>query len=224
MSLEIKEHNGICYPKDNNCPVINAMLKDRTWEQKITNIFEDYVKPDWVCLDIGTFIGMHTMTLAKKCKFVIGFEAQPLIYSCLKRTIKSKDLNNVILHNVALSSSKGTTKIHTNNDGNASLQGIRDHKFKWSYHIKKNTLDSYDIPRVDLMKIDIEGSEWSAIEGGLNLIEKHRPSIIIETFRGKKNKEKLESFCKRFNYFHQYISADNYLLRQIVPLNIEKIE
>ena len=42
-----------------------------------------------------------------------------------------------------------------------------------------------------------------------------KPIIILETFRGKKNKEKLEAFCKRFNYFHQYISADNYLLRQI---------
>ena len=65
------------------------------------------------------------------------------------------------------------------------------------------------------MKIDIEGSEWDMLEGAIYLINKNRPIIILETFRGKKNKEKLEAFCKRFNYFHQYISADNYLLRQI---------
>ena len=215
MSLDFKEHKGIYYPADNNCPVINAMLKDRIWEKKITAIFDKYVKPDWVCIDIGTFIGMHTMTLAKKCRYVIGFEAQPLIYSCLKRTLRAKELNNVLLHNVALSNCKGTTKIHTNNDGNASLSGIRDHKFKWSYHVKKMPLDSYDIPRVDLIKIDIEGSEWEAIEGAVKLIDKHRPILIIETFKRKSNMDNLLRLCDRFNYSHEYISADNWLLRQI---------
>lgn len=215
MSLDFKEHNGIYYPADNNCPVINAMLKDRTWEKKITNIFDDYVQPDWVCIDVGTFIGMHTINLAKKCRCVIGFEAQPLVYTCLKRTLRAKELNNVILHNVALSNCKGTTKIYTNNDGNASLAGIRDHKFKWNYPVNKNTLDSYDIPRVDLIKIDIEGSEWNMLEGAIELIENNRPIIILETFKGKGNRERLDIFCNRFNYSKTYISAENWLLRQI---------
>ena len=212
MSLDIKKHNGIYYPTKNNCPVINAMLKNRTWEQKITNIFDDYVKPDWVCIDVGTFIGMHTLTLAKKCKFVVAFEAQPLIYTCLKKTLREKELENVILHNVALSNSKGSTTIHTNNNGDASLEGIRDHKFKWSYPVKRDTLDSYDIPKVDLMKIDIEGSEWNMLEGATELVETHRPIIILETFKGKKNRENLKSFCERYNYSYSYISADNWLL------------
>ncbi len=208
-------HNNIFYPIDNNCAVINALLKNRTWEKKITNIFNKYVKPDWVCIDVGTYIGLHTLTLSKLCETVIGFEAQPLIYDCLNNTINNKNITNVILHNIALSNEQGDTQIFTNNNGNASLAGIRDHLFKYNYNIKKNTLDNYNIPHVDLMKIDIEGSEWIMLEGATELINKCRPMIILETFKGKKNKTKLNEFCERFNYSHEYISCDNYLLKYI---------
>jgi len=211
----MNNHNNIFYPVENKCAVINAMLKNRTWEQKITNIFNEYVKNDWVCIDVGTYIGLHTLTLSKLCEKVIGFEAQPLIYDCLENTLKYKNINNVTLYNIALSNEEGHTKIFTNNNGDASLEGIRDYKFKYNYNIKKNKLDNYNIQHVDLIKIDIEGSEWSMLEGANDLITKHRPLIILETFKGKKNKTKLNEFCSRFNYSQEYISCDNYLLKHI---------
>jgi len=214
MNLNIEQKNGIFYPIENNCPVVNAMLKNNIWEKKITKIFNDYVKEDWICIDVGTYIGLHSLTLSKLCDKVIGFEAQPLIYECLKNTLIIKNITNVKLYNIALSNKKGNTRIFTNNDGNASLEGIRDHKFKYNFNTNTDILDNYDIPKVDLIKIDIEGSEWEMLEGAVELITKHRPMIILETFRGKKNKNRLKEFCDKFNYSNEYISADNYLLKK----------
>ena len=44
------------------------------------------------------------------------------------------------------------------------------------------TLDALfpDLERLDLVKIDIEGSEYLALEGGLNLLSRLKPAIIME--------------------------------------------
>ena len=214
MSMEITHHNGIFYPINNNkCAVINAMLKDRQWEKKIATVMEQYIRPDWICLDIGANIGLHTMLLAELGQYVIGFEPHPIVFTCLKKTLNCKGHNNAEIHNVALSNQRGVSRLWTNNDGQSSLDGIRNHRFQWNYHVDTRPLDDYDIPKVDFMKIDVEGSEFQVLEGAIGIIEKHRPLIILETFKTNKNKERLEIFCKRFGYSRSYISADNYLLR-----------
>ena len=102
--------------------------------------------------------------------------------------------------------------IHTNNDGDASLEGIRDNKFTMKFPINTNTLDNIITEKIDLIKIDVEGAEWELLQGADWTIEQYRPIIILETFKTKKNKKKLEEFKLLFNYNSEYISADNYLL------------
>ncbi len=41
------------------------------------------------------------------------------------------------------------------------------------------TIDSLDLPRVDFIKIDIEGMEIEAFAGAMNTIRKFRPQMII---------------------------------------------
>ncbi len=38
-----------------------------------------------------------------------------------------------------------------------------------------------DVPKLDLLKIDIEGGEISALRGAVALLRRHRPILIIET-------------------------------------------
>ena len=140
-------------------------------------------------------------------------EPQPLIYQCLSKTIKQKNITNVNLFNIGLSNKEEDSFIHTNNDGDASLDGIRDEKFNQMFpcHLKK--LDSYKFNKLDFIKIDVECSEWDVLEGATKTITLHRPTIILETFKNKNNKRKLEQFCSIFSYTSKYISADNYLLQ-----------
>jgi FkbM family methyltransferase len=42
------------------------------------------------------------------------------------------------------------------------------------------TLDSLDLARVDLIKIDVEGMEMNVLAGAATLIGKHRPMLIVE--------------------------------------------
>jgi FkbM family methyltransferase len=215
--MNIVEHNNfyynkVSYPQVNNSAVVKALLKNKIWEKKITNIFQAYIKKDWIVVDVGAYIGLHTLTMSKLANTVYSFEPQPLIYQCVKNTLTTQKIENVILHHVALSNNLGMTNIHTNNNGDASLEGIRDTKFSMSFPVNTKTLDSYNIDKINLIKIDVEGHEWEMIEGASNSIIKNKPIIILETFKTKKNIKKIEEFILQYNYTYTYISADNYLL------------
>ena len=207
-----KRYNNVFYPQKNNSSVVKALLNDKIWEKKITNIFQAYIKEDWVVVDVGAYIGLHTLTISKLAKSVISFEPQPLIHQCLKNTLEKQKIKNVKLYHTALSNKNGTTNIHTNNNGDASLEGIRDIKFAMSFPVDMNTLDNYNIDKINLIKIDVEGHEWEMLEGASNTILKNKPIIILETFKTKKNINNLNKFILQYNYNLTYISADNYLL------------
>ena len=209
----ISEHNDIFYPAFNDSHVVKALLADRIWEKKITELFTILISDDDIVLDIGSYIGLHTLTLSNLAKHVYSFEPQPLIYECLSKTLAKKHLYNVSLFNIALSNKEEDSFIHTNNNGDASLAGIRDNLFNQMFPCKLKPLDSYQFDKVDFIKIDVEGSEWDLIAGATQTIIKHRPTIILETFKTKKNIEKLNEFCSVFSYTNSYISADNWLLK-----------
>mgnify|MGYP003637052818 FL=1 len=208
----ISEYKDVFYPTLNNSAVVRALLNDRVWEKKIVNIFEDHITKDDVVIDIGTYIGTHTLKMSELAKKVISFEPQPTVSECVKKTLIKKNIKNVIHYDIALSNFKGYTHIHTNNDGDSSLEGFRDHKFTKKYKCKVDILDNLIFEPVKLIKIDVECSEWEVLCGACRIIEESKPIIILETFKTKKNMTELERFCECFDYDYKYISCDNYLL------------
>ena len=58
-------------------------------------------------------------------------------------------------------------------------EGRQKQIFVQSYEL--NTyVQKHKIPAVDLIKIDVEGAELDVLEGGLEILERHRPIIICE--------------------------------------------
>ena len=208
----IVEHNNTFYPAYNDSHVVRALLNDRIWERKLTDIFKLFITDDDIVIDVGAYIGLHTLTFCSLANHVYSFEPQPLIYECLNKTLQKQHIYNVNLYNIALSNINSSSYIHTNNDGDASLEGIRDNLFNQKFPCQLSTLDSYQFDKVDFIKIDVEGSEWKVLDGATKTIKKYRPNIVLETFKNKKNIKLLEEFCSKFTYESKYISADNYLL------------
>jgi len=213
--MSISNYGNIFYPSLNNSSVVKAMLNNRVWEKKIVKIFQEHVNKDDVVLDVGTYIGLHTIELSKLAKKVISFEPQPLVSACVKKTLNAMEIKNVDHYHMALGNETGWTHIHTNGDGDASIRGIRDSKFCQSFKCKIDKLDNIVKEKVKLIKIDVEGSEFQVLAGAIGLIEEHKPIIIIETFKNKRNLKLLDDFCEGFDYDMVYISADNYLLTPI---------
>tara|TARA_R110002020_G_scaffold307380_3_gene523219 strand:- start:2489 stop:3136 length:648 start_codon:yes stop_codon:yes gene_type:complete len=212
--MSISSHNDVFYPTINNSSVIKALLGNRIWEKKITNLFKKLIKPNQIVIDCGSYIGTHTVTMSNLAGKVYAFEPQPLVANCFRKTLQAKMLENVVFTEVALSNQIGVDNIFTNNDGDASLSGIRDHKFTTNYLCNLDTLDNI-IPnneRISLIKIDVEGSEWEVLSGAKRIIKSSKPIIILETFNTKKNLTKLDKWIDTNGYNKQYITSVDVLL------------
>ena len=212
---QLANYGNIYYPSSNNSSVIKAMLSGRTWEQKLVNLFKKYIKKEDVVVDVGSYIALHTFEMSKLSKKVYSFEAQPLISACVNKSLEGLEITNVEHHNIAMGDYSGTTFIHSNGDGDASLEGIRDHKFHSKYECRIERLDDMIKEKISFIKCDVEGSEFQVLAGAIGIIEEYKPIIIIETFKTKRNLKELNDFCECMEYSSTYISADNYLLTPI---------
>jgi hypothetical protein len=76
-------------------------------------------------------------------------------------------------------------EIHINNDNNLGMSSIFDHQTSnISFTIEAYSLDSIEeiqqLRRIDVIKIDIEGAEWYALQGMKNTLHRFKPVLLIE--------------------------------------------
>jgi len=91
----------------------------------------------------------------------------------------------------------------------SSIKGIGSIPTEYDFKelIKVCTLDGYceryDIMRVDLIKMDIEGSEIEALEGAKNILMNQSPELLIQAYHLRDNLRTYEgcaSFLKAMGY------------------------
>ena len=142
-------------------------------------------------LDIGTNIGLISLNLLDKVPnlTIYGFEPTPVAYKSLSVTIFANQLENrLILLNKAVDSTSGEITFYQHSEEDSSGDGFIDTKRSSSsskeIKVKTISLDDWWIennkPKIDLIKIDIEGGELRAFKGANQLIDEIRPVIFME--------------------------------------------
>ena len=141
-----------------------------------------------LALDIGAHVGIWTQRLAKDFNQVIAFEPMKKHIECHRENCKG--LDNVTLHTVALSNVT-TNAIMTTKDINSGMSTlIHTESLKWkkekkTEEVETTTLDSFNLPKIDFIKMDVEGWEENVLEGAEKTILTHRPTIYIEIWENK---------------------------------------
>ncbi|MFT6814142.1 MAG: FkbM family methyltransferase [Sphingobacteriales bacterium] len=142
-------------------------------------------------IDIGANYGRYTKALSKIAGYkghVLSFEPIPTTFHTLQFAVQKLKLRNVKLHNTALSDFKGESLMEIptylsggDNYYEARLTKVANPK-SLNVKIKCNTLDGITskIKKVDFIKIDVEGHELEALNGGEQLINTNMPLILIE--------------------------------------------
>jgi FkbM family methyltransferase len=138
-------------------------------------------------LDVGANTGWFALRAAARYRELGGgsvhaFEPQPVMFDLITRSIAQNQLEDVInLHGVALGNEEKTVWMATPafNSGGST---VRFREINESVPVPMTRMDTLDIDfgRIDIMKVDIEGSEPLFIEGAAEFIRKYRPKIYSE--------------------------------------------
>jgi len=179
-------------------------------------------------LDCGTNYGFYSFYVASLslANQVLSFEASPETVNSFKANLELNNFGNIDYRNLAISevSGKFISFYESYNDWESSAT---HNKFKNNkiVNIETTTIDQ-ELSKKDLsnfaviIKLDIEGNEFNAIEGGKVSILKYEPLITIELSRYNFNNQNYN-----FNFFRKFLNDSKYKIYddKLVPLNIETL-
>jgi FkbM family methyltransferase len=169
-----------------------------------------------VAIDLGANIGVHTIEWSKLMYgwgSVIAVEAQERLFYALAGNVAMNNCFNAKAIWGAIGDSEGFINVPAPDYRSAGSFGsveiipscnnefigqVIDYSPERTIKTRLFTLDSLNLSRIDLIKIDIEGMEISALYGGMTSIEKFKPIMIIE--RVKVNELELKNFLIKMGY------------------------
>ncbi|TKW76018.1 MAG: FkbM family methyltransferase [Bradyrhizobium icense] len=168
-----------------------------------------------VAIDCGANIGVHTIEWAAAMTgwgSVIAIEAQERIYYALAGNIAINNCFNAIALHAAVSSESGSMQIPNpdyltaSSFGSLELRQRAGNEFigqainytENTAAISKIPLDDLNLPRVDFIKLDIEGMEMEALDGARKTIKRSHPILLIE--RIKSDAAQLERWLASKDY------------------------
>jgi FkbM family methyltransferase len=110
---------------------------------------------------------------------VIAFEPSSDNCALLKMSLRKNNFDNVLIHSKAVADKNGLASFSMD-DSNGTISQNRE--MAHSVLVATVALDTYlqDEPRIDLIKIDIEGAEGLALNGMKRILRQHRPIILTE--------------------------------------------
>jgi len=186
-------------------------------EDELANIFTIIatLPDDCVVIDGGTNIGFFTVPVAQRIKprggRVIGFEPQRQLFNALSGSLALNGLDNVFLHNYGLGKEPGVAQLPAvdysvaQDFGTVSLSDettVDEDGWMNDRVVDIISIDDMALPRLDFIKLDVEGFEIPALTGGLGSIAKYRPYIWVEYFiTGAKEIKQALSPIENYSYY-----------------------
>lgn len=232
--METVEALGVEYALTEGRNIIaNSLRRTGTYQKYLIDAAEYYIR-DGIVIDIGCNIGTFTLPLARKFPNTQfhSFEPQRLVYQQFVHNVFRNRLENVTTYNIALGSKNKTVKapaVEPNHFNGSALtlstevlrmlqqQSKREGFFPdgpliQEYQVKR--LDIYTMPKVDLIKIDVEGMELEVLHGSIMTLLEHKPTIIFECWREPwyaTHAKQLMDMLKCLGYNISHLKKDDYV-------------
>lgn len=126
-----------------------------------------------IIFDVGANIGLYTIQAGRRLEggMIYAFEPNPNAYSKLVKNIEANHLQNVCLFPYAVGAEPGMAAmvIIEGRTTGGRVTEVKEPNNDW-IEVEVVTLDGivekYQVPRIDLLKIDVEGHENEVLMGG----------------------------------------------------------
>ena len=183
-NLVLDEHTlKICLNPDNGC-VDHEIFGHGVFEPGILRLIRSHLNKESVFVDVGANIGQHSLYASLFARHVYAFEPITSIYHQFNRSIFENDIFSISTYNYALGDTNTVIPIYSNkiNRGGSSLVVSSERSFLQNVKVVRldDVASSIGFERVDVMKIDVEGYEYSVLLGAQEVLKLHHPVLIIE--------------------------------------------
>lgn len=164
-------------------------------------LLSSLVQPGAVIIEVGANIGVHTIPLAQRVGprgKVIAIEAQPAILHYLSANIALNGLFNVTTHGCGCGATHATMSIRAVDYSALEMQNFGGVSLVTNdplgVPVRVIPLDDLidDLPKVDLLKLDVEGMEGEVLQGASRTIRQYRPWMYLENDRVEKSHALIE--------------------------------
>ena len=210
---------------NNDDLIVNSIMWTGSYEPVSLSIWARLTNTAYLILDVGAYTGIYGYVAARRNKQsrIICFEPLDLNFSRIWQNIILNSFSNISALPFAVSNKDGELDLNIYSHGNFLTSGSST-KHETTKHpllrkkVQSISIDtiaqSNSIQKVDLVKIDVEGSVKEVLEGMTKTLEKCRPDFIIEVLQDVELANYLTDFLKRYNYNFFEIKEDNRAVKQ----------
>jgi FkbM family methyltransferase len=158
---------------------------NHVWEPQTTKLLLHFSKNAKNVIIAGAYFGDHAIPVAHNIKntgICHAFEPNKNNSGLIIENAKLNGLNNILINNLALWNRSNEKLVFEGEDALASTVKA---DITAKDGLDTITIDDYMIQQavgpVNLLMIDVEGSEIRVLEGALKMLEAHRPVVVFET-------------------------------------------
>jgi FkbM family methyltransferase len=214
----VKEHDGNKVNFKYRGPIKHALkaqkkgIESAALKSSIQSFREINEKDDAVIIDAGANYGFlsitWSLTISSNGGTVYGFEPMRCIVNTFRENLKLNRIDNIEVIQNALG--------RKNQILNFPINPIQSSFEK----VEQVTLDHYfknkNLSKCDIIKVDIDGDDYGVLLGAEQIIDQHRPIIIIET-AGNNN---IVSFLRDKNFVIKTLQLELIGEHDTLPKNI----
>ncbi len=182
----VSTHYGFRYKADMGDWLGQYVYLTGVYEPPTAHVISTLLSPGDTFIDVGANSGFFTLLASRRVGptgQVLSFEPLPSMRERITENLAINRMENVTLHDVALSNSVGEVTFYEGPQGHKGISSMRPiGEASAILQVPTMPLDDLadKIPSIKLIKIDVEGAEQLAIEGMKKLLAQHHPYLIIE--------------------------------------------
>ncbi len=185
-------------------------------EYHLSRFVLDHLAPGFVMVDVGAHHGIHALVVAYELRarelsgHVHAFEPDPWNRHILRQNLERNELLSfVTVHEEAVSDRQGEAEllVMENESSGHTLRGNEEFAV-WAGArvtprvVPTTSLDALldGLPRVSLIKIDVQGAEPLVLAGAQRLIARDRPVLVVEAVPGWPSTPRVREMLEAWEY------------------------